>query len=72
MRIENFYYECIYGVLRNTYPNGQITLLNRLKAKITNLHSNRLQRLMLHNENPNRLVGERPALFHNLQMRKKQ
>jgi len=63
--MENFLYECIYDVLRNTYPHGQkMIMLNRLKAKITGLHGDRLQRAMLENDEPNRLAGERPALFH--------
>jgi len=36
MRMKNFYYECIYDVLRNTHPHGlKMTMLNRPKAKIT-------------------------------------
>ena len=39
MRMENFYYECIYDVLRNTYQHREkLTLLNRWKAKIVHLH----------------------------------
>jgi len=47
-------------------------MLNRLKAKITSLHVDKLQRVMLENDEANRLAGERPALFHILQMRKRQ
>jgi len=71
--MENFLYECIYDVLRNTYPHGQkIIMLNRLKVKITSLHGDKLQRVMVDNDDPNRVAGERPALFHILQMRKRQ
>ena len=67
-----FYYECIYDVLRNTARHEEkMTKLDHLKGKITNLHSTRLQRVMLDNDEPNRLVGERPALFHILQIRKR-
>jgi hypothetical protein len=63
--MENFYYERIYDVLRNTARHEEkMTKLNHLKAKITNLHSTRFQRVMLDNDGPNRLAGERPALFH--------
>ena len=73
VKMENFLYECIYDVLQNTYPHGQkIIMLNRLKAKITSLHRDKLQRVMLDNDEPIRLAGERPALFHILQMRKRQ
>ena len=73
MKMENFLYECIYDVLRNTYPHGQkIIMLNRLKVKITSLHGDKLQRVMVDNDEPNRVAGERPALFHILQMRKRQ
>ena len=47
-------------------------MLNRLKGKITNLHADKLQRVMLDNDKPNRLAGERPVRFHILQMRKRQ
>ena len=70
---KNFLYKCIYDVLRNTYPHGQkMIMLNRLIAKITSLHGDNLQRVMLDNDEPKRLVGERPALFHILQMRNRQ
>jgi len=71
--MEKILYECIYDVLRNTYPHGQkIIMLNRLKVKITSLHGDKLQRVMVDNDDPNRVAGERPALFHILQMRKRQ
>ena len=42
--MENFYYECIYDVLRNTARHEEkTTKLNHLNAKITKLHSTRLQ-----------------------------
>jgi hypothetical protein len=70
--MENFYYECIYDVLRNTTRyEEKMTKLNHLKAKITNLHSTKLQRVILDNDEPNRLEGERPALFYILQTRKR-
>ena len=71
--MENFLYECIYDVLQNTYPHGQkMIILNRLKAKITSLHSDRMLRVMLDNNVPKRLALERLALFHILQIRKRQ
>ena len=73
VKLENFLYERIYGVLRNIYPHGQkMIMLNRPKAKITSLHGDTLQRVMLDNDDPNRLTGGRPARFHILQMRKQQ
>jgi len=73
VKMENFLYECIYDVLRNSYPHGQLmAMLNCHKAKITSLHGDKLQRVMLDNYDPNRLAGERPELFHILQMRKRQ
>jgi hypothetical protein len=36
MRMKNFYYECIYDVLRKTQPHGlKMTMMNRAKAQIT-------------------------------------
>jgi hypothetical protein len=58
VRMQNFLYECVYDILRNTYPHGQkMTMLNRLKAKITSLNGDILQRGMLDNDEPNRLAG---------------
>jgi hypothetical protein len=69
----NFLYECVYDILRNTYTHGQkMTMLNRLKAKITCLNGDKLQRGMLDNDAPNRIAGEIPELFHILQMQKRQ
>ena len=66
--MENFYYECIYDVLWNNHPHQlKMTMLNRLKAKITTLHRTRLQCVMLDNVDPNRLEGEKPVLFYILQ-----
>jgi len=73
VKMEKFLCECIYDVLRNTYPHGQkIILLNHLKTKITSLHGDKRLLIMLDNDKPNRLVGERPTLFDILQMRKRQ
>jgi len=73
VKMENFPTRCIYDVLRNTNRHGQkMIMLSPLKAKITSLHGDRLQRVMLDNDEPNRLEGKRPALFHILQMRKRQ
>ena len=73
MKVENLIYECIYDVLGNSYPHGQkMIVLNRLKAKITSLHGDKLQRVLLDKGEPNRLAGERSALFHILQMRERQ
>ena len=69
VKMENFLYECIYDVMRNTYPHAQkMIMLNRLKAKLTSLHGDKLQPVMLDNDEPNRLARERQALFHILQM----
>jgi len=73
VKMEKFLYECLYDVLRNTYPHGQkMIMLNRLEAKIISLHGDKLQRVMLGNDEPNRLAGERTSHFQILQMRKRQ
>ena len=64
VKMENFLYECFYDVLQSTYPHGQkMTMLSRLKSKITSLHGDRFQRVMLDNDGPNRLAGERKQRF---------
>jgi endonuclease/exonuclease/phosphatase family metal-dependent hydrolase len=73
MQMENIYYDCICDVLRNNHPHDlKMAVLNRLKAKITTLHRTRLHRVMFDNVDPNRLEGEKRALFHFLQTRKRQ
>jgi len=50
IRMENFYYECVYDALLNNARHEEMTKLNQLKAKITQIHSTRLQRVMLEND----------------------
>jgi len=65
VKMENFLYACISDVLRNTYPHGQKMMLNRLKAKITSLHGDKLQRVMLNNKRVQPVSGrEISALWH--------
>jgi hypothetical protein len=73
MRMENFYYKCIYDILWKNHPHDmKLTMLNRIKAKISTLHRTRLQRVMLDNVDPNCLEGEKLVLFHILQKWKRQ
>ena len=51
--MENFLYECIYDVLRNTYPHGQkMIMLNLLKANYPTRKN--VQQVMLDNGESNR------------------
>lgn len=61
---EHFYYECIYDVLRSQCPHGdKLLALNRFKAKIVKLYSERLKSVMIDNSE-DRLEGEEPPLYH--------
>jgi hypothetical protein len=72
MRMDNFHYDCICDFLLNAHPyREKRTVVNHLKAKITNLLSKRLQRVLLDNDEPNKLVAERAELFHVIQMCKR-
>jgi len=49
--MDNYYHECIYDVLRHTGNNGaNLPTLNRLKAKIVNLHSDKLKTILIDEE----------------------
>jgi len=61
VKMENFLFECIYDVQQNTNSHGQkMIVLNLLKSKITSLHRDELQRVMLDNDEPNWLAGQIP------------
>ena len=68
-KMENFYYECIYDVLRGNRPHEEkLTALNRFRAKRVQLHSVPLQRIMIENEETYRMESENPTLHHVLRM----
>jgi hypothetical protein len=71
IRIENFYYECIYDVLQDSrHPRVKKPILNHLKAKIARINSKRFLSLPLDTHAPALFQGERPSIFHLLNMRK--
>jgi hypothetical protein len=48
VRRENFYYECIYDILKDhRHPREETLILNHLKAKIVCIHNKRFQSLPL-------------------------
>ena len=70
--MENFYYTCIYEILRRAAPDGNtLPALNRLKAKLVRLQSVRLQKILLDNDDADRLEGETPTLYNVLQMKRR-
>jgi len=69
--MKNYYYECVYDVLNHTGTNGtNLPTLNRLKAKIVRLHSDKLKRILIDNEEADRLEGEQPTIYNILRMQK--
>ena len=70
--MENHYYECIYAVLQDTRPSdGKLVILNRLLAKIFNLHSVPLQKVLNDTDEHDKQPDEQPTVFHVLRMQKR-
>jgi exonuclease III len=71
-KMENFYYDCIYDLIRVEAPyTGATPALNHLRAKIVNLNSRRLQSTMSDTEASNFLIGEQPTLYQLIRRRKR-
>jgi len=68
-KMENFYYKCLYDILRNADTNGA-NLPARIKAKTVKLHSQRLQTLLLNNAEAEKFEGEQPTFYHLIRMQK--
>ena len=67
--MENFLYECIYDILRSSAPQeNKWPALQKYKAKIVKLHTDKLNTVLLDNDENDRLDGEEPTLFHVLKM----
>lgn len=68
-QMENFLYECIYDILRSSAPQeNKWPALQKYKAKIVKLHTDKLNTVLLDNDENDRLDGEEPTLFHVLKM----
>jgi hypothetical protein len=68
----NYYYTCIYEVLQQATPDDTtLPTLNRLKAKLVQLHSVRLQKLFIDSNDADRIEGGNPTLCNALQMQKR-
>jgi hypothetical protein len=71
-RMENFYYECLYDVLRNAGTNGaNLPALNRLKTNIERLHSQRTKTILIDNPNADRLEGGQRTIYQIIQIEKR-
>jgi hypothetical protein len=69
--LKNFYYEAIYNLLQTPGDHAiTVITLKNLKAKITRLHSEEQKRLLLSNDDRDRLEGGEPSLYHLLKARK--
>ena len=67
--MENHYYECMYAALRDKRPPDEtFVTLNRLRAKIVNLHSVPLQKVLCDTDEHDTQPYEQPTLFHVLRM----
>jgi hypothetical protein len=64
VRLENFYYECIYDILQDSrHPREKTHILKHLKAKITRIYNNRLQSLPSDTHASTLFQGEQPSIF---------
>ena len=62
--MENHYHESIYAVLRDARPpEDKFVVLNRLRAKIVNLQSVPLQKVLCDTDEHDRQPDEKPTLF---------
>jgi hypothetical protein len=70
--IENFYYECIYDLLRTADTNpGAIVTLRQLKAKLIRLHTTRHRMTMLDTAPSDNFPGESPTLYQLIRRHKR-
>jgi hypothetical protein len=70
--MENHDYECIYEVLQdNRHPDEKFVTLNRLRAKIINLHSVTLQNILCDTDEHDKQPDEQPTVFYVLRMQKR-
>jgi len=61
----------MYDVLNaNSTYGEEVPALSRLKAKIVKLHSDRLTNFLRDTNEKDRVEGEKPTLYHILQMQK--
>ena len=68
-QIENFYYECLYDILRPADTGGaNLPALKHLKAKIVKLHSQQIKSSLLDNSEADKFEGEQPTLYHPIKM----
>ena len=70
--MENFYYACLYGILRQPTPHTEKrSQLNHLKAKIVKLHTTRLEQGQVELRSPDIFQEERMSLFQLIKRREK-
>jgi len=63
--LENHYYECIYDIIAQNSPHEEkLPKLNRLKAKIVKMHSDRLKTIALDTQDTDQMDDEHPTIYH--------
>jgi hypothetical protein len=71
--VENFYYDCIYALVRTADINpSAIPALRHLNAKIIRLNAKRLQSNMTDITPADNIPGETPAFYQLIRKRKRQ
>jgi hypothetical protein len=61
--LEDFYYECIYDIVRTADTNpSAITALHQYKVKPVRLHTKRVQRSVMNISDADNIAGELPTL----------
>jgi exonuclease III len=70
IQMENFYYACLYDILRRPSPHEvKRTKLNQLKAKIIKLHNTKLQQGQPELRSPDFIQEERMSLYQMIKRR---
>jgi len=69
-QMENFYYACLYESIKQLIPHVEkTTMINRLKAKILQIHTTKLARGQLELKAQDILQEERMSLFQLIKRR---
>ena len=72
-RLEDFYYECIYDIIRAADRNPDtIASLHHFKAKLIRLHTKRFRMSMMDTADADILPGESPTLYQLIRRHKRQ
>jgi hypothetical protein len=71
-KLENFYYECIYALIRTADENPSVrSQLRHLNAKIVRIHANRMQDNIMYTDTVDNIPGETHTLYQIIRKHKR-